>query len=1017
MKKITAILALLLFTSMQVLYAQRTITGSVVDEKGEPLIGVNIITKEDAGKGTVTDFDGKFSLALPEGTTALIFKFLGFEQQEVTLGSSDFYNITMAVSSEEMDEVIIIGYGTEKKRDVSGAISSVSAEDLQKQPVQSIDKALQGRAAGVQVTTNSGLPGSAVSVRIRGTGSINASNEPLYIIDGVQVESGDQSRILTSSNALSALNPEDIESIEILKDGASASIYGAQAANGVVIITTKRGKEGKTNFSFSATSGFVSQSKRIDVLSGPEFVELTLESYYNRSAIQVGTQLNRYNVRGYDITDPNGNGIPSEFDYSNVPSYDWQDAVFRTGALHDYQVSASGGDEKTSFYVAGSFNSQEGQVMASDFQRLTFRTNLNHKVNDRLSFDLSTNVSNTQQNSLSDGASFRNPYNSSLGIVPTNSIYNEDGSFNDQLVGVFTHNVIAENTYDKQFGEINQLLLNMAINVSIVDGLRYRGTFGLDFYDIIEDQRWDPRIGDGRNYNGSVQAYNTRNINRQTDHTLTYAKTFADRHEVEALAGFSWRHSKRNTISALGTGLPSYKFTMLYSTNTDLQNASATMTEWKLAGVFGRLKYTLDRKYIFKATVRRDGSSRFGEGNKWGVFPSGSAAWRISEEEFMSGIKDKTGLDNFKLRLSYGITGNSEIGNYSSLGLYLGGGSYVGGTGMYPAQMANPDLGWEESETWDIGVDIAFAQGRYRTTIDYFVRNTSELLLSRPVPSTTGFENVWENVGEMKNSGIEIEVGATIFAKKNFKWDIDLNFTYSTNEVISLLDTIEFIYQGSYNYARVGDPYPTSRWRRWAGVNPADGRPMWLDRSGNITYNPLSDDRMWTGQTSNPPYYGGITSTFTIFKDFEVSLFFQLSAGNYQYNTNMQIFGNSGNDGSFNSYQSQYDDRWRVPGDMTWVAKPMRSNGYQYGGLDPAYPSTRDVEKMDYIRLKNIVVTYNVPSTISKKLKLSSMQAFFQATNLWTNTNYRGWDPEFTGYDWGVYPQAQTVTFGIKASL
>lgn len=1021
MKRITMILALLLF-SMQLALAQRVITGTVTDNTGEPIPGATVQAKGVSGVGTITDFDGNYRLDVPDGATALKFSSVGLQTQEIPIGSSNVINATLKVGLD-IEEVVVTGYQTQNKRDVTGSISTVNSEALEKRPVQSIERAIQGRAAGVQVQASSGAPGAAVEVRIRGTGSINASNQPLYIVDGVQINTGDNTQMNTSANSLGSLNPEDIESIEILKDAATASIYGAQAANGVVLITTKRGKAGKTQFNFTATTGWAERIRDIEVCDGNQFIELTLESFgnsfgYDSPAYQ--QMVSGYLQNGFVQTE-DGTKLTPVTAYT-APTFDWKDAVFRKGMIQDYQLSARGGNEKTRFYIGGGYSYNEGPVIETDFTRASLRTNIDHDVNDWFSINLSNALSSMFLNTVTAEATYANPYNSSLGILPTDSIYLSDGSYNSPLSGGFSHNIVAENKANTRKGTENRLVSSLSLNFNIAKGLNFKSSYGLDYIEIREDERWDPRYGDGANYDGLVRAGHTRVFNWQTNQVLTYNKVFNDKHNVSALAGFEYRYNQEDVVFASGTGLPNYKYQLLNAV-AEPSSTWSGYANWKMVGIFGKVEYNYAGKYYANFTLRRDGSSRFGDDQKFGLFPGGSVMWRFSEENFMSGLRDRF-VDDMKVKFAYGITGNSEIGDYASRGLFTAGAEYNGYAGMLPEQLANGNLSWEESRTMDIGFDFGLFNGKVSGMFNYFVRENLNLLLEKPLPRTSGFEDIWANVGEMENVGYEAELEVYAVSNENFEWIISANFTEVKNKVTHLVttDTLDYFYYEDYQWVKVGEPVFTGRYGQWAGVNPADGRPMWYDKNGELIYEAprfRSEDAIWTGGTMDPPYFGGFGSTFN-FYGFELDLFFQFAMGHRKDNTNMQIFGESGNSGgSMNQLLSQYEERWQEPGDVTWVAKPMLNSGYlnNFEQRSPSYPTTRDYEKADYLRLKTVTLTYNLPKEWLSRVKLETFQIFASGTNVWTWTHYKGWDPEFTGLDWGVYPQNKVYNFGIKTSF
>ncbi len=1003
---------MLLFCSLLAMTQEIRVTGKVTSsEDGLGIPGASVTIKGTT-IGTVTDLDGNYAINVPSVNSILVFSFIGMKQAEVAVGSLRVIDITLDPVIVGLDELVVFGYGAQRKRDVTGSIATVRSESFGKTSIPSIDRAIQGRAAGVQVTASSGIPGGAVSVVIRGIGSFG-SIAPLYIIDGVQVQTGNPSRMLTSSNTLSGLNFDDIESIDVLKDASATAIYGSRGANGVVIITTKRGREqdgGKTRFDFYASRGRSTNIKTYDVLSGPEWIELDLEAFRNRW----GTAHVNFTTRRTDFVNRGWLGydaVTDTYDYSLAPTYDWQSEIYKPGNIQDYRLSASGGT-RTKFFISGSYNHTDGHVITSYFNRGTLRVNLDHEVNKKLSIENSTSISVYGQNTVSSGGAFANPVRSGWQVVPMNPIYNEDGSYFGQpnlLFGTLNFNVVGDTYMNYNKGYTTKIIQSNAINWKITDNLRFRGFIGADVNDVIENQLWDPRTGNGRATAGNVFAYQTRFFIWQSSNTLSYNKRFGEKHDVGALAGFEISQRLFTSLSAEGQGLPNYKFNILGTTATPTV-ASAGYSDFKMAGFFGRLNYTFDDKYIATFTVRADGNSRFGIENRWGTFPSGAFAWRISSEPFMGWAANF--LDDLKIRVSYGIAGaDAAIGDFTARGLFAGGPDYLGLAGMSPSVLPNNFLTWEESKTTNLGLSLVAFRGRILFDFDVYSRISSELLLSRPLPPSTGWSSIAQNIGEMKNEGIEFTLNTVNIQKNKFTWSTDFNISLLRNEITKLLPGQDYL----DTRTKVGQSLNDWYIFQYAGVNPADGRPMYYDKNGDITYIPKFEDRAWFGPQV-PTRYGGITNTFS-FGGFSFSFFLQYSGGNYRNLTEKQFGFRSGNTGDRNQFQYVFDDRWKQPGDMTYVPRPM--NGNVYGGSPTSFYGLNSwsLENMEYLRLKDINITYNLPKSLVSRVGLGSLQIFGQATNMLTWTKYRGLDPEFTGDDFGVYPQGKVVTFGVKSSF
>ncbi len=976
----------------------RTVTGRVTDEKGSPLVGATVTVKNRKG-AVLTDRDGSFSILAEPNSAEIGISFVGYEYAAIPLENKTFYSIQLKALSQDLEEVVVTGYSVERKRDITGAVASVKAKEIENLPVQTFDRAIQGRMAGVQVQSNNGTPGGAVTIRIRGTGSINAGNSPLFIVDGIQMTGGDLSRSLPTSNSLAGLNPNDIESIDVLKD-ASAAIYGAQAANGVVIITTKKGKAGKTKFGINYQTGFTERINKVDMLQSPEFLQMVYEARVNNVLNAGGdpatAALTNANFLGlYGLT-------PDKF--QEAATYDWQDAVNRRGYNHNAEFTANGGNEQTTFYLSASYNKFDGQIIASDFERGQFRINIDHKANSRLRFDTRINLSTYTQNAVQTANSAGGVVFSAIFVPPVQPIYNPDGSYAEPIIGGRTSNVIKVADYDVFKGTSNQLFGNFGATYTILPNLSFRSVFNLDYTDILEDRYIDPRTIAGSAFQGQANALNTRQINWSTDQLLNYSQKFGEDHNFSGLLGYTYRNVVATTITAQGRGFPNELFQTLQSAATPFA-VNANATAYKLAGVFTKLNYSFRDRYIANATLRYDGSSRFGKNNKYGWFPSVAFAWKASEENF---IKDNIGvLSDLKLRTSYGVTGNGNIDNFASRTLYIGTGAYNGVGGINPSGLGDDGLTWEENQTINLGLDFGLWRNRVAGTVEVFRRNTNKLLLARQIPSTSGFSSITQNIGKLKNEGIELEI-RTINIDGKFKWSTDFNWTWIKSKVLDLggpdrLGTTYF----------VGHPLQVVFQPDYAGVNPATGRAFWYDANGDPTYQPLTtgdaDARRIIG-TSLPTSYGGFTNTFS-YKGFELIVFFQSQFGNLIVNNNAFFLETQGTFES-NHTQRAYDRRWQKPGDLTDMPIPFAGTAPRHRGLNQF--SGRNYEDASYIRLKQVSLSYSIPSSTFTRAGIGNPRVYLQATNLFTITGYTGYDPELVGSDLGAFPQGRTVTAGVS---
>ncbi|WP_316838418.1 TonB-dependent receptor [Pedobacter gandavensis] len=980
-------------------WANIDVRGIVVDERGLPLPGATITVK-GTGKKAISDVKGEFHLKNVDENAVLVISYLGYANKEVQV-ATDMRTIKLSPIEGNLDDVVISGFGIKQaKKDLTGASSQISGKDISTIPIQSFDNALAGRAAGVQVTSSSGLPGAAVSVNVRGISSITAGTQPLYIVDGVQVISGDNSRQFASSNALAGINPDDIETISILKDAASASIYGAQAANGVVVITTKRGKTGKTQVNFNPSIGFSNIIKKAPILNSAEFIQLSKEAIINRyGSLTVPTAADAAKL------------LASFGDPATAPTYDWQDAVFRTGITQNYILNATGGNETTKFFVSGAYNKQIGQEIGQDFNRATARVNLDHKISKKFSFETSLNLSSFTQNGTSGGTAFSSPNRTAILMPPINPIYNPDGTYNTLLYGAYPNNVVQTTDYNIQRANTKAVVGNIVLNYQILKDLKFRSSFSENYSYIAENSYTDPRTPDGASVNGSASVANTTFADFNTDQTLNYSHVFNQKHNLNAVAGFSYKQEVNDGNNASGTGFPSYQFKTLQSSAVKTV-ANSFYTAYKLAGYFARVDYSFNEKYLASATVRRDGSSRFGSNKRYGTFPAASLGWRLSKEDFLSQV---TWIDELKLRGSYGILGNSSIGNFASRSLYQGLGSYNGQPGINPS-LGNNDLSWEQAATTDVGVDFSFFKGRLSGGVGAFRKKTTDLLLARNLPITSGYAGINTNIGKLKNEGIEIELNTVNLKTKDFEWSTTLNATFIRSKLLELNDGLQ---QLNFTYF-VGKPLLSYFVVEYAGVNPADGNPMYYDINGNITYSPTAADRKIVG-SQLPKGYGGLTNTFK-YKAFTLTTFIQYQYGSKINNVDGQFNRRMGSTIDRNQDRSELR-RWQRPGDITDTPRPYYNTGVpaaaQSGGityLSPYGATSRFIEDGSYVRLKNVNLSYRLPASWLGT-SIRSLQIYAQAYNLVTLTKFTGIDPEVQGSSSGIVPQYKNYTFGVQLGL
>ena len=1011
MRKIL-LLGLTLFLVNAMAFAQgRVITGTVTStEDGLGVPGATVLVKGTT-IGTATDIDGKYTINVPAGSNVLVFTFVGLTSQEVNIGNRSMINVALESDVTALSEVIVTGYGTQPKREVTGAVSSVKGDAIQNLPLQSFDRALQGRASGVQVRSSNGLPGGAVNIRIRGVGSINAGNEPLFIVDGVQLNNQSNASF-TQSNPLAFLNPNDIESMEILKDAASAAIYGSQAANGVVIITTKKGKQGKAKFEFNAFSGETQPMKFLDILSGPEWYGMRRDAFINSGVANPEanalSNMGRLPSNWTTLTRPALDALGLA-----LPTYDWQREVMGAGKLNNYEMSVSGGDEKTTFFLSGSYNYQEASFRPVDFERGTVRIALTHQATKRLSIETNMNLSTFQQNVpfAVEGSFLGNPAFSASAVLPHNAIYNENGTFNTAIAGVLGQNVVLVNSYNSGLQRTNTAVGNLITNYKIAKNLTFRSLFGLDYRLLQGDNYRDPRTPDGAGVIGrsSVQSdWRTRFITTQT---LNWNKTFNGVHNVSALAGVEYLSETREGISGAGIGFPTFQFRTIQSAATP-ESITGFWTGYRRASAFSSVNYDYKKKYLVTVTARYDGSSRFGTENRYGLFPSVRVGWSLVEEEF---LKNSSTISEMKFRASYGLTGNDQIGNFDARGLYGGGGNYSGSAGIVPSSLANLGLSWETNNTTNLGLDFGFFENRITGSIDAFDRRTKDLLLSQPILWINGFSGISNNVGELQNRGLEFELSTVNIDKGGFRWNSSFNITKIDNQIVSLYSGLKFL--PANPGIAVGQPVGRSGEgavfsAEYAGVNPATGRPMWYDINGNITYLPLAADRKYLG-SSLGTVFGGLNNTFS-YKGFEFTTFFTYEYGGIGGDGQYGFLRENGTRLTLNALSEVNDRSWKTPGQITDIPRNVTTNGGNETRGASRNSGSAALLKYDFIRLSQLTVAYSFKPSLVSRIGLSRARIYMQGVNLWTYTDYPGYDPEFTGAGTGQVPLTKSYTLGVQ---
>ena len=992
----------------------RTITGRILDEKGAPLSGVSVLVKGTT-LGVNSSSDGTYSIVVPAKAKILIISSVGLQSTEINIGTKTNINTTLSSDNKGLQEVIVVAYGTQKKAAITGSIATVKGGDLENKPFSSVDKALQGSVAGLQSVASSGAPGASQDIRIRGVSSINAGNAPLYVLDGAIMNTGDASRLTTTANLLSTLNPNDIESITVLKDAASAAIYGSRAANGVILITTKKGKAGKTKFRFDTEIGYNNPaytSDRNRPLNAKEFVDISREGVLNA---------------GYSAAD--ADAFVKSLGAGNGVDFNWKNAVLRKGNQQQYNLSASGGSEKTTFYVSGGYFKQDGTTITSDLKRTNGAIRITNQATDRLTLSVNLDGGFVRQNTPSNGGTFANPILSSYFLLPTTSGYKPDGSLNYltpdfPLGGLF--NTLATTSLDHR--SLGQLSLrgSLSVDYKILKNLTFRSNYSGDFNTLEEEQYNNPFYGDGAAtlpgsatfqpgilYNpattGAVYNYYTRYYNYTFTNSLNYRQNINKAGDFYAnlKVGYESQLSKSYFNDLQGAGFPLNSALKQAASTATPKIASAQTSDYSFLSQFGLLDLNYKDKYILSGSFRRDGSSRFGPNNKYGNFYSIGASWNVDKEEFL--VNSRL-ISQLKLRASYGKSGNASIGNYDYYRSYGFGANYNSTPGSFPSNVGNPDLTWEENKPLDLGVDIGFFKNRINITADVYKRKSSKLLLNSPLSLTSGNGFITKNIGSLENKGLELTVNLIPVTTKDFIWNINFNYATNQNKVTSLPDGKD-INAGLYIY-RVGYDVQSYYFPTYAGANPANGDPLWYsDSSKTKTQNSYSSAQRVINHSAGAKYFGGLTNTFK-YKGLSLEVQFYYSGGNYTYDNFNAYYLAAGFGPSFNK-SSRVLDRWQKPGDVTDMPK------YVYGGNNGFENSSSFyLNNANYIRLRNIQLGYNLPASLLTKAKLNSVFFYVRGTNLYTRVKEKNqpFDPEQGAQGLSNLNEfiPKTVSFGLN---
>jgi TonB-linked SusC/RagA family outer membrane protein len=1003
--------------------AQRTITGTVVNAAdNEPIPGISVVEK-GTRNGTITDVSGNYSIQVGENSQTLVFSFIGMKTVEKDITGQSQVNVAMEEDAIGLEEVVAIGYGTIRKSDLTGSVASVKAEEIQKNPVTSLDQSLQGRVAGVQVVQVSAQPGGSTLFRVRGSASIYAGNDPLYVIDGMQVNASENMTFLSapSINALSSLNPSDIESIEILKDASATSIYGAKGANGVVLITTKRGKAGSDKINFEAYYGMQQITRRIEVMNAQQYAELFDEAGRN-AAEDDGTT--------YVPTFPNPETLGE--------GTDWQDQIYRIAPTQNYQLSASGGNKNTQYAVTGNYLNQQGIIVGSDFKRYSFRTNLDHSVRDRLKIGTNLSVNRTVSRVIGTATQagfFPGVVNTALTMSPALPVRDSTGQYTlkDPWADAWLDNPVAVTRDVTAVDYGFKFLGNAYASLQITEGLNLKVSAGLDQYFNTQDYYMPSYIYSGSFNDGQARYLQTNTSQFLNENVLTYTKNFNGVHQLDALAGFTYQRNNSRTFIDVVTGFPSDRLGHYgISEAENIPQIITGFTDGALISYLGRVNYSYESKYLMTVSHRVDGSSKFGPNNRFGHFPSVALAWRISSEPFM---EDFSAIYNMKLRASLGLSGNDAIPNYLYIPTMNATTYYFNNntpaTGYTQGRIGNDDLRWETTRQLDIGLDLALLKGRLSLVADYYNKFTYDMLYFAEVPYTSGFNTAMINVGSMVNNGFEFTANSVNF-QGPFSWTTDFSISFNKSEVVDLNNNdATYISDDTYKLKigywsiieegqELGSFYGLVSDGIWQ-LNEAEEAALFGAQPGDFKYRDFnennkidSEDRRIIGH-AQPDFFWSINNTFS-FKGFELSIYVQGVQGNDILNSNRFELesGNGLSNASINML-----DRWTPDNPSNTYPRANRNADY-------LHMSDRYLEDGSYTRLQLVSLGYNLPGPAVSKLGLGGARIFVSGKNLLTFTDYTGFDPEVgrfgssnirQGYDLGGYPAARTFLLGLNLTF
>ncbi|MBR4690811.1 MAG: TonB-dependent receptor [Bacteroidales bacterium] len=982
-------LAIIMFAVICSYGQTREVSGKVTSSQTkEPLVAASVaaMMKGDNGSyvptmyGAFTELDGSFVMDIPSDAAALEFSYVGMATKIVPITSETVYNVALAPDALMIETVVVtVPYGKQKKESFTGSLSALKADDIVAAQASSFEKALQGQVPGIVLSTNSGQPGASSEIQLRGAGSISAGSSPLIVIDGVPMFSGETSQNSDASSILTSLNPNDIENISILKDAAATSLYGSRASNGVIMVTTKSGKSGKTIYSFSTSQGLgLISTNNFKLMDANEYKSWLTDAMKNsgKTDAQIAEEL-----------------------LDDTASTDWFDEVYRRAWNQSYEFSAQGGNDNSTFFASGQYKNEKGIVTGTGLERFSIRLNLNHKASDKCSFGFKFNPSFTTQHTTVEPGYTSSPVTTAYTAKPTVSVMNGD-SYN--FVNKFYNPVGVINLNDN-YNKTKRMLGNMFVEYKLPLNLEFKTIANADYINVDEFAYLHPETPDGSDKNGVSSYYSTNVLTWTSSSTLKWDFKKL-KHALQIMGGFEVESNSLNYSNMIASNFASESMSSIANAS-QMEQMNEFGRESSLLSGISSFQYNYMAKYYLSASFRVDGSSKFSPSNRWAPFWSVGGSWIVSDESFMQSL---TWLDLLKVRGSYGTSGNSDIDDYLFMQLYAFGRNYFDEPGSTPSTMGNPDLTWEKNHNADFGIDFKFLK-RFNFAVDLYNRNTFDLLLAVPVSMTTGYESQMQNVGSMVNRGVELSLSSTIVNTDKFNWTTTLTFAKNHNEITELYggDTIVV----STKIRTVGQSLQTFYLAEWAGVNSADGSPMWYDENGNLTKDYNKARKVIAG-SADPKFTAGWTNNLT-YGNWALNFMFYCSYGNLIFNQLNNELIADGATTSLNQSAAALD-YWKQPGDNAENPKLVQNNGSNSNAF-----STRYLEDGSYIRLKNIQLNYTLPSELCEKIKVNRCMIYAQVQNPFVWTKFTGLDPETraNGIYYYDYPKQRLFLMGLNLSF